>query len=322
MNAVVQCLRGIPEFCKSLKKFRNTSGDMAGSLTLALRDTYEFMDKYKQSDYPPILLVQLLKTVFPHFATTGENGAPQQQDANECLTELLRIFQQKLDPSSTDSKKSNFIDEYMSGRFSCEMKCDESPDEPVVKSEENFLQLSCFISQDVKYLSTGLKLKLEEKLEKQSPSLGRNAMYTRMHRITRLPSYLCVQLVRFYYKEKERVSAKILKDIKFPLMLDCYDLCSKEFQEKLKPQRELFRLQDEEVAFQARAAKKKLDTQTGLGASVKPLSADQSKTDDSKVEYAPFSFENDIGSSNSGYYDLKAVLTHKGRSSSSGNNKI
>lgn len=32
----------------------------------------------------------------------------------------------------------------------------------------------------------------------------------------------------------------------------------------------------------------------------------------------PFSFEDDIGSNNSGYYTLHAVLTHQGRSSSSG----
>jgi hypothetical protein len=32
----------------------------------------------------------------------------------------------------------------------------------------------------------------------------------------------------------------------------------------------------------------------------------------------PVSFENDPGSSNSGYYELRAVLTHKGRSSDSG----
>ena len=34
---------------------------MQGSLTLALKDTYEFMEKYKQSDFPPLLLVQLGK---------------------------------------------------------------------------------------------------------------------------------------------------------------------------------------------------------------------------------------------------------------------
>ncbi|XP_064605984.1 ubiquitin carboxyl-terminal hydrolase 14-like [Liolophura sinensis] len=32
----------------------------------------------------------------------------------------------------------------------------------------------------------------------------------------------------------------------------------------------------------------------------------------------PYWFEDDIGSNNSGFYELSAVLTHKGRSSSSG----
>ena len=54
------------------------------------------MDKFKQPEYPPLLLVQLLRTVFPQFSTMGEHGVPQQQDANECLTELLRVLQQKL----------------------------------------------------------------------------------------------------------------------------------------------------------------------------------------------------------------------------------
>jgi ubiquitin carboxyl-terminal hydrolase 14 len=35
-------------------------------------------------------------------------------------------------------------------------------------------------------------------------------------------------------------------------------------------------------------------------------------------EMEPYSFEDDIGSNNSGYYELQAVLTHKGRSSNSG----
>ena len=59
LNAVVQCLRSVPELCTGLSKFKNSLGDMPGSLTLALKDLYEFVEKYKQSDYPPLLLVQL-----------------------------------------------------------------------------------------------------------------------------------------------------------------------------------------------------------------------------------------------------------------------
>ena len=38
------------------------------------------------------------------------------------------------------------------------MKCTEAEEEEVTKGKENQLQLSCFISQEVKYLFTGLKL--------------------------------------------------------------------------------------------------------------------------------------------------------------------
>lgn len=67
LNAVVQCLKGVPELCQSLTKFKNSAGDMTGSLTLALRDTYDYMEKYKQSDYPPLLLVQLSKLFSNYF---------------------------------------------------------------------------------------------------------------------------------------------------------------------------------------------------------------------------------------------------------------
>lgn len=37
-----------------------------------------------------------------------------------------------------------------------------------------------------------------------------------------------------------------------------------------------------------------------------------------KTTKEPYWLENDLGSNNSGYYTLQAVLTHRGRSSSSG----
>lgn len=44
-----------------------------------------------------------------------------------------------------------------------------------------------------------------------------------------------------------------------------------------------------------------------------------SKPEDEKKTIAqPFSFDDDLGSNNSGFYTLHAVLTHQGRSSSSG----
>ncbi|MGH0140604.1 UNVERIFIED_CONTAM: hypothetical protein FKN15_042967 [Acipenser sinensis] len=168
------------------------------------------------------------------------------------------------------------------------MKCAEAEDEEPTKGKENQLQLSCFINQEVKYLVTGLKLRLQEEITKLSPSLQRNALYIKSSRISRLPAYMTVQMVRFFYKEKESVNAKVLKDVKFPLMLDVYELCTTELQEKMVSIRSKF---------------KEVDTKSGTP---------------KEAKYEPFSFPNDTGSNNSGYYDLQAVLTHQGRSSSSG----
>lgn len=59
------------------------------------------------------------------------------------------------------------------------MKCSEAPDEPSTYSKENFLQLSCFISQEVRYMQSGLKSKMKEQITKLSNTLGRDAVYTR-----------------------------------------------------------------------------------------------------------------------------------------------
>lgn len=142
-----------------------------------------------------------------------------------------------------------------------------------------------------------MKSRLEEEIVKQSPTLGRDATYLKTSRISRLPAYLSINFVRFFYKEKNAINAKILKDVKFPLNLDLFDLCTPELQAKLQPMRQKFKeLEDSKV-------EKHL-----------PKTADK----DAKKSYYPVSFEDDIGSNNSGMYQLSAVLTHKGRSSSSG----
>lgn len=75
-----------------------------------------------------------------------------------------------------------------------------------------------------------------------SPTLDRDAVYTKTSLIDRLPAYLTVQFVRFYYKEREAVNAKILKDVKFPLQFDSWELCTPELQAKLEPMRVRFKV--------------------------------------------------------------------------------
>ena len=47
------------------------------------------------------------------------------------------------------------------------------------------------------------------------------------------------------------------------------------------------------------------------------LKKDREETENAS-DLEPYSFTDDPGSNNSGYYELQAVLTHKGRSSNSG----
>lgn len=113
---------------------------------------------------------------------------------------MVRMLQQKLPAEESGKKYDSVIDEYFGGKFSVEMKCDEAEAEDVIKSEEKFLQLSCFISEDTKYMQSGMVSKLVEKITKNSPSLNKDALYTKTSKVDRLPAYLTVQMVRFYYK--------------------------------------------------------------------------------------------------------------------------
>ena len=118
----------------------------------------------------------------------------------------------------------------------------------------------------------------------------------------------------FFYKEKDKVNAKILKDVKFQATLDLFELCAADLQQKLIPMREKFRIVDEKKSFEQKQALKKLHD---------AIESKQKPTDGTvdaigTTEYASYSFDDDNGSNNSGLYELIAVLTHKGRSSNSG----
>ncbi|XP_031828252.1 ubiquitin specific protease 14 [Nomia melanderi] len=311
-NATVQCLKTVPELRDALRGFSGevaANNGFAHNITAGLRNLYEGMDQRRF--YSPFFLVELMRLKFPRFAEQSENGRFQQQDANECWTQLLRMLQKILPakensaPSEDDGqsyKPRSLIQQYFGGTFDTELKCVESEDEPPTKGKEEFLQLSCFISTEVKYMHSGLRNKMQEQITKLSSTLGRDAVYTKTSKISRLPAYLTIQFVRFYYKEKEAINAKILKDVKFPLEFDAFELCTNELQTKLTPMREKFKEYEDTLLEESRNAKDKKD-----------------KEDNKKqMKQESFWFSDDLGSNNSGFYILQAVLTHGGRSSSSG----
>jgi len=283
------------------------SGSDAESITAALRDLYKTMDR--GATVPPIIMLQTLHNAFPAFSERGEQGGFQQQDANECWMELLKMLQQKTKAIDND-KASNAVEQFFGIECETVTSCVEAEHEEPTKGTEKHLQFSCFIDKDVKYLHTGLKNRLQESITKYSSSMARDAEYIKTMGITRLPSYITIQMVRFHYKQKEKVNAKVLKDIKFPVMLDMFDMCSKELKEKLVPMRTKFKEYEDWLVESSHKLHGK-----GKNEALKEEKLAQDLADSEVEEWW---FPGDKGSNSSGYYCLQAVLTHKGRSSNSG----
>jgi len=152
LNATIQCLKTVSELRQCLEEYTGhlTLNEAEGphNMTVAMRDCLKSMDN--QATVTPIILVQVLHMIFPRFAEKNDHGTFMQQDANECWTELLRILQQKLCPVKGSDTAVNFlsiIDQFFGGRFAVTMKNTECEEEPESQAVEDFLQLSCFISQ-------------------------------------------------------------------------------------------------------------------------------------------------------------------------------
>jgi len=94
------------------------------------------------------------------------------------------------------------------GEFEVTLKNVEAEEE-VSSLKESFHKLPCEISKETSNIEFGLNQSLVTSIEKNSSILGRNAVFTKTSRISQLPSYLSINMVRFYWKSKEQVKAKV-----------------------------------------------------------------------------------------------------------------
>ncbi|PBP22372.1 ubiquitin carboxyl-terminal hydrolase 14 [Diplocarpon rosae] len=280
LNSALQTLRTIPELQQELMKYtvgppirrHNPSlfgldmPQVSSDITLALRDLYTQMGQ-TQDGFPPLAFLNALRTTIPHFAEKAKNGhGYAQQDAEEAwsrIVEQLRLNLRIKDSKDT-SKETTFVDKYMAGGFSSVTECDEQAakdlgEEPF-ESESVFLKLDCHISGTTNHLRDGILAGLEEKLEKHSAILDRNAVYTKKSKISRLPKYLTVHFVRFFWKKEAQKKAKIMRKVTFPDELDIVEFCTDELKKMLIPVRDKVReiRKDEEDIERARKRQKRM----------------------------------------------------------------
>jgi len=143
-------------------------------------------------------------------------------------------------------KTANDGEDLIGNLFEVELKttskCKEAPEEPPTEMTEKVLKLSCHIDNSgnpIDQLWEGMKISLEGQVEKNSPSLGRSAIYDKTSKINKLPQYLYINFVRFYWKQSsasagaEAQKAKILKNVAYPKLLDIWEFCTDELKASL-----------------------------------------------------------------------------------------
>lgn len=138
------------------------------------------------------------------------------------------------------------------------LKNKEVAEEPVQETKEQVLRLSCHIDNNnnpINHLGEGLKISLEGDIEKHSPFVDRNCVYEKKSKINRLPEYLTVHFVRFYWKKESSLAgtkagkAKILRNVAFPKVFDLYEFCTDDLKKSLDQGRDFERrIREEEDA--------------------------------------------------------------------------
>lgn len=106
----------------------------------------------------------------------------------------------------------------------------------------------------------------------------------------------------------------VLQKVKFPISLDMYQFCTDDLQKKLDPSRSKIKSIEDD-----RKSKK-----VKVGETEEPMSYDLPVNPGEPLRFSIHCGRYntwcslDVGSNGSGYYELKAVLTHIGRSSDAG----
>ncbi|KAI0076894.1 cysteine proteinase [Panus rudis PR-1116 ss-1] len=348
MNSTLQVIRSIPELQVALEKSSPTG--LAGQLKNLLLQ----MSRTTEAVTPTGFL-SALRQAYPQFAELSRGGAKglgaayAQQDAEECYTQLINSLKEVPGlpgPSGTNNGKK-FVEQFLMGEMRRELKCDEAPEEPASVTTEKVLKVECNISITTNYMLSGIMDALEGKIEKNSPSLGRQAMYTSRSRLSRLPSYLTVHMVRFAWRRDIGKKAKIMRKVKFPLEFDALDIVTDDLKEKLLPVSRRLKEIEKDRAERRKVRKRTKTVAAGASSSATPATPSETRDvemsdataaevkKESNVELQNESvyrekelkelealvhpdLKVDTGCSVSGLYELIAIITHKGAAADAG----
>ncbi|OLQ13930.1 Ubiquitin carboxyl-terminal hydrolase 6 [Symbiodinium microadriaticum] len=311
MNATLQCLNRVGDLREALNQYQSPGTevrDIDSVLTAQLRSVNSQLTSTTDS-IVPMQFVMALRQRFPRFAEM-QNGAPMQQDADECLRGLLTTLSGTLKGSS---ESTNRIDELFGYKIKSTLRCLECDEEAPQETEEMSRVLLCHLgtqTDPVSHITQGVQLSLKEHIEKQSPVLGRNAQYEKSSSIASLPPFLVVQFARFGYKganEWAGTSAskvKLTRKCAFTHTFDIFDCTSDDVKKRLSVGRVKKKEQEDKELERQKAA---LDKSSSAKEDVEMKPAEDS-------EMQPVGLEE----LDTGYYQLIGIVSHKGRTADGG----
>ncbi|KAG2428656.1 hypothetical protein HXX76_011361 [Chlamydomonas incerta] len=312
MNSTMQCMFAVQPLREALyKRGAAAGGDPTGRLVSATAELFRDLES-GGAPFTPYAFLMALRAKFPQFAQKGQNDEYAQQDAEECWTNVMYALKEKV----KDDDGNAAVDKLFGIRTHLALKSDESPEEEFAEDGLSYT-LKVNIEDKTAHVSEGVAVGLREERERTSAALGRTALFKGATRLTALPPYLTLQMMRFFFRRDNQQKAKILKKIPFSVEFDAYEFCSEELKKELDGPRLAYK-EAQDAEMEAKKLAKK-----GAGPQAEPAAAAPAAASGADVDMK----EAAAGASTSapattkamtGKYELVGVVTHKGRTADSG----
>lgn len=309
LNSSLQAIYNNKDIASRVDEY---TGQMGGnSLVTSLKGIFSAMNK-KQEDVNPTFFLMQFRSQFPQFAEQ-DRGFYKQQDAEEAYSQLLNVLSSAL-----------HVEDFMRVDLKTKTKCLALPDEPENVATESALKLNCHIDIKTNFLRDGLLNGLKDTIEKYNDTLQSNTDYEVSKTITRLPKYLTVHFVRFFWRRDTQKKSKILRKVQFPFELDVAEMLDESIKpEKVKVRDQLRKIEKDNTELIRDFKKAKKDTsmtpQQQQEEDELKLASIKSKFTDDFQDILQGSIDLSKTTENpSSVYELSSIVTHQGSSADSG----
>ncbi|CUM63341.1 uncharacterized protein PRCAT00000913001 [Priceomyces carsonii] len=314
LNSSLQAIYQIDDLASKISEFKSSGINSTPNetLTASLKNTFNQMSQ-KQERINPTLFLALFRNVFPQFAERSDHGFYKQQDAEEALSQLLTVVNQALNTN-----------DYFRLSFKIKEKCLAIPDEEAKISYDDAFKLNCHIDIKTNFLRDGIINGLSETIEKYNDTLQSNTEYELKRTITRLPKYLIIHFMRFFWRRDTQKKSKILRRVQFPFELDLAEMLDDSIKPEKAAVRDKIRKIEKdnlELIRDFKKAKKNvaLNPVEQQEEDELKVASIKSRFEDELAKVLPKDFNIHSSSENpSSVYELTAVVTHAGSSADSG----